>query len=339
MTNKIYVNIKKFIKENYKFLIVYAVILLLFTVSLDYEIYTPGSLSNLDKRIEVENGYESEGSFNLTYVSAKKGTIPFILLSYIIPSWDLVSIDDVRIENEDYEDILERGKIDLESVNENAIAVAFENANLDYEITRNELKVYYVFENAKTNLKVGDTILEVEGQKVTSTEDLNKIFENRNIGDEVTFKIERDGKILERKGTLYQEEDEDRKIIGLYLTNVIKVKTNRNIEFNYKGNESGASGGLMSTLEIYNRITENDITKGLKIAGTGTIKLDGTVGEIGGVKYKLAGAVKKKADAFIVPTGNYEEALEIKEKMGYDITLIEAKTFKQVLESLEELGE
>lgn len=339
MTNKIYVNIKKFIKENYKFLIVYAVILLLFTVSLDYEIYTPGSLSNLDKRIEVENGYESEGSFNLTYVSAKKGTIPFILLSYIIPSWDLVSIDDVRIENEDYEDILERGKIDLESVNENAIAVAFENANLDYEITRNELKVYYVFENAKTNLKVGDTILEVEGQKVTSTEDLNKIFENRNVGDEVTFKIERDGKILERKGTLYQEEDEDRKIIGLYLTNVIKVKTNRNIEFNYKGNESGASGGLMSTLEIYNRITENDITKGLKIAGTGTIKLDGTVGEIGGVKYKLAGAVKKKADAFIVPTGNYKEALEIKEKMGYDITLIEAKTFKQVLESLEELGE
>lgn len=339
MTNKIYESIKKFIKENYKFLIIYAIVLLLFTVSLDYEIYTPGSLSNLNKRIEVENGYESEGSFNLTYVSAKKGTIPFILLSYIIPSWDIVSIDDVRIENEDYEDILTRGKIDLESVNEYAIAVAFENAGLPYEITRNELTVYYVFDNAKTNLKVGDIILEANGTKVSSTDDLTKIFENRNIGDEITFKIERDGKILERKGTLYQEEDEDRKIIGLYLTNVVKVKTKQNIEFNYKGNESGASGGLMSTLEIYNRITEKDITKGLKIAGTGTIKLDGSVGEIGGVKYKLAGAVKKKADIFIVPTGNYEEALEIKEKMGYDITLIEAKTFKGVLNDLEKLGE
>lgn len=339
MTNKIYVKTKKFIKENYKFLITYAIIILLFTVSLDYEVYTPGSLSNLDKRIEVENGYESKGSFNLTYVSAKKGTIPFILLSHIIPSWDLVSIDDVRIENEDYEDILARGKIDLESINENAIAVAFENAGLDYEITRNELKIYYIFENAKTNLKVGDTILEVEGQKVTSTDDLTKIFENRSAGEEITFKIERDGKTLERKGTLYQEEDEDRKIIGLYLTNVIKVNTKQNIEFNYKGNESGASGGLMSTLEIYNRIVKEDITRGLKIAGTGTIKLDGTVGEIGGVKYKLAGAVKKKADVFIVPSGNYDEALEIKEKMGYDITLIEAKTFKQVLMSLEELGE
>lgn len=339
MTNKIYENIKKFIKENYKFLIIYGIILLLFTVSLDYEVYTPGSLSNLKNRIEVENGYESKGSFNLTYVSAKKGTIPFILLSYIIPSWDLVSLDDIRIENEDYDDILTRGKIDLESVNENAIAVAFETANLDYEITKNELTIYYIFENAKTNLKVGDKILEVEGQKVTSTDDLTKIFENRSIGDEITFKIERDGKTLERKGTLYQEDDEDRKIIGLYLTNVVKVKTKRNIDFNYKGNESGASGGLMSTLEIYNRITEKDITKGLKIAGTGTIKLDGTVGEIGGVKYKLAGAAKKKADVFIVPSGNYEEALEIKEKMGYDITLIEAKTFKGVLNDLEKLGE
>ena len=30
-----------------------------------------------------------------------------------------------------------------------------------------------------------------------------------------------------------------------------------------------------------------------KIVGTGTIEEDGSVGEIGGVKYKLSGAVKK----------------------------------------------
>lgn len=33
-----------------------------------------------------------------------------ILLSYIIPSWDLVSIDDSRIENEDYDEILKEVK-------------------------------------------------------------------------------------------------------------------------------------------------------------------------------------------------------------------------------------
>ncbi len=336
MTNKIYVKTKKFIKENYKFLIVYIILLLLFTIRLDYEIYTPGGLSNLEKRIEVEDGYTSKGSFNLTYVSAKKGTIPFILLSYIIPSWDLISLDESRIENEDYEDILTRGKIDLESVNENAIAVAFENAGVPYEITKNDLTVYFIFESAKTNLKVGDIILSVEGIEIKNADDLTKIFDKKEVGEEVTFKISRNGKKLERKGILY-EDDDDRKIIGLYLTQVINVKTDKNIDFNYSGNESGASGGLMSTLEIYNRIVKEDITKGKTIAGTGTINLDGSVGEIGGVKYKLAGAVKKKADLFIVPTGNYEEALKIKKEMGYKIKLLEAKTFNQVLNDLNKI--
>jgi len=335
MTNKIYEKTKKFIKENYKFLIAYIIVLLLFTVSLDYEIYTPGGLSNLNKRIEVEDGYSSEGSFNLTYVSAKKGTIPFILLSYIIPTWDLVSLDETRIETEDYEEILARGKIDLESVNENAIAVAFEAAEINYEITENDLTVYYVFDEAKTNLKVGDIIKEVDGIKVNTLDDLSKVLETKEENDKINFKIIRNGKTQEKSGILF--ESDGKKIIGLYLTNVIKVKTNKEIEFNYKGNESGASGGLMSTLEIYNRIVKEDITKGLKIAGTGTINLDGTVGEIGGVKYKLRGAVKKKADVFIVPEGNYEEALEIKEKEKYNIKLIEAKNFTQVLNDLENI--
>jgi len=335
MTNKIYEKTKKFIKENYKFLIAYIIVLLLFTVSLDYEIYTPGGLSNLNKRIEVEDGYSSEGSFNLTYVSAKKGTIPFILLSYIIPTWDLVSLDETRIETEGYEEILARGKIDLESVNENAIAVAFEAAEINYEITENDLTVYYVFDEAKTNLKVGDIIKEVDEIKVNTLDDLSKVLETKEENDKINFKIIRNGKTQEKSGILF--ESDGKKIIGLYLTNVIKVKTNKEIEFNYKGNESGASGGLMSTLEIYNRIVKEDITKGLKIAGTGTINLDGTVGEIGGVKYKLRGAVKKKADVFIVPEGNYEEALEIKEKEKYNIKLIEAKNFTQVLNDLENI--
>ena len=93
----------------------------------------------------------------------------------------------------------------------------------------------------------------------------------------------------------------------------------------------------MSTLEIYNRITKEDITKGKTIAGTGTINIDGSVGEISGVKYKIMGAVKKNADLFIVPSGNYEEALEIKKKMGYDIELLEAKTFLQILNELEKI--
>ena len=64
-------------------------------------------------------------------------------------------------------------------------------------------------------------------------------------------------------------------------------------------------------IEGCNNLTEEDITKGKKIVGTGTIEEDGSVGSIGGVKYKLNGAVRQKADIFLVPAGeNYEEALK-----------------------------
>ena len=52
----------------------------------------------------------------------------------------------------------------------------------------------------------------------------------------------------------------------------------------------------MMSLAIYNALTNNDLTKGRLIVGTGTIDENGKVGEIDGVKYKLKSAVNKKAD-------------------------------------------
>ena len=90
----------------------------------------------------------------------------------------------------------------------------------------------------------------------------------------------------------------------------------------------------MMALSLYNSLIEEDITKGRKIIGTGTIDLNGNVGEIGGVKYKLIGAVKKKADIFLVPEGNYEEAVKVKNEKGYDIRLISVKTLEEAIEAL-----
>jgi len=137
------------------------------------------------------------------------------------------------------------------------------------------------------------------------------------------------------KKRLYEEDG--KVLIGITLVSTIDVETEKDVSFKYKGTESGASGGLMSALEIYNRITEYDLTKGKKISGTGTISLDGKVGEIAGVKYKLAGAVRKKADVFIVPSENYEEAIKLKEKNKYDIIIIEADTFENVVNTLKKL--
>lgn len=88
-------------------------------------------------------------------------------------------------------------------------------------------------------------------------------------------------------------------------------------------------------LSIYGNLTNQDLTNGKTIVGTGTIDIDGNVGSIGGVKYKLIGAVKNKADIFIVPNGeNYDEAIKIKKEKNYKIKIIGVSTLKEAINEL-----
>jgi len=90
----------------------------------------------------------------------------------------------------------------------------------------------------------------------------------------------------------------------------------------------------MCALDIYDKITKYDLTKGDIISGTGTIDENGKVSAVDGIKYKLAGAVRKHAKVFIAPTDNYKEALKLKEKNKYSIEIIEADNLHNVIEKL-----
>ena len=89
------------------------------------------------------------------------------------------------------------------------------------------------------------------------------------------------------------------------------------------------------SLAIYNALTEDDITNGLNIVGTGSINSDGTVSEIGGVKYKVLAAEKKDADIFLCPKENYEEAIKIKEKRNLNVEVVSVSTLKEAINYLE----
>ena len=91
----------------------------------------------------------------------------------------------------------------------------------------------------------------------------------------------------------------------------------------------------MLTLAIYNNLVAKDITNGKKIVGTGTIDDNGNVGSIGGVKYKLNGAVRSKADIFLVPSGeNYEEAVKEAKRKKYSIKIVSVSTFDEALKKI-----
>ena len=96
------------------------------------------------------------------------------------------------------------------------------------------------------------------------------------------------------------------------------------------GGVGGPSAGLAFALDIVEEL-RGDVDRGLKVAATGEIELDGHVAPIGGVKQKVIGARRSGADVFLVPAGdNAEEA----RRHAGDLRVIPVESFRQALRAL-----
>ena len=309
MFTKIYEKSKNFIKENYKSLIVLIIIFMIFTIELPYSIYTPGGAVNLNERVMVENKESVEGSFNMAYVSMVKGSIPFLLLSKVFPDWDIVKKEDITAKGESMDELMLRERLYLKESMDNAIINAYQKAGKELDLKSIVNNVSYISEESDTDLKIGDQIISVNGLNIFSLTELKEIVEELNENVKVNLKIKRQDKERDAYATTYKMEGITK--IGISFVTTYDYTTNPEVKIKSKSTEAGSSGGLMMSLTVYNQLTKEDITKGKKIVGTGTIDIEGNVGEIGGVKYKLIGAVKNKADIFICPEENYEEAKKV----------------------------
>ena len=339
MFNRLYENIKKIIRENYKSILFLSLIYLALMWPMDYYITTGGGTINIKDRVEIKDAYKAKGSLHLAYVSELKANVATYLLSYVIPDWERVSSSTYKVEEEeDIESVDFRNRLQLTESIDAAIKVAYQLADKKFEIKKEHIYIIYVSSKNKKSLKVGDEILLVAGEKVESTNQIKEIINSHEVGDKITFKIKRNEK--EKDVTAKIAEENHQKLVGISTEKTMEYQTDPEIKLTFKRSESGPSGGMMLTLDIYNKLTKKDITKGYKIVGTGTIEDDGSVGEIGGVKYKLMGAVAKKADIFLVPEGeNYKEAKKEAKKKNYDIEIIGVKNMEDVLTKLEKLPE
>ena len=333
MFNKIYEKIKKFIIKNYIGLIIIGIVMFLCFFQLPYVIYTPGGIIPLESRIKIADGYESEGSLNMSYVSMVKGTIPLLLVSYIVPNWDIVPKSNIIYNNESIDELMEYERLQMRASIANATLVAYQKVGKDITISNRTLNIITTTKKAKTDVKKMDQLLTLDGEEISNIEDIRTIIQNHEVGDTVKLEVLRKGNKKECSAVIYDEEDT--KLMGISFLEVYDYETNPKIEVKTKNSEAGSSGGLMMSLAIYNALTENDITKGKKIVGTGTISSDGTVGPIDGVKYKLLGAVNNKAAMFICPKENYNEAIKYKNALNLKIDIYGVSSFDEALSIIE----
>ena len=323
--------IKEFFKNNIRYILILVIVGVIANYPLPYYIEAPGGTIDITNRIDIDGGYSSKGSLNLLYVTEYRGNVMTYLMGLVLPNFDIEKQEERQVSNESTQDIYIRNRVMLENSIDSATILAYKHANKTVNITgyNNVILVNY----NDNDLKIGDNIISIDNVKVNNLVDIKNELDKKEANDIITVGVIRNNKEHSFKVKL----DEEKKL-GIIVQTDYEYELDPEINIKFKTSESGSSGGLMLALSIYNAITSEDITHGLKVAGTGTIDIEGNVGEIGGVKYKIMGAVRNKMDLVFVPEANYEEAIKVKKEKNYDIDIIKVNTFEEALNYLNNLS-
>jgi PDZ domain-containing protein len=192
-----------------------------------------------------------------------------------------------------------------------AIAVALDSLGYDVTSEGDGVLVVGLLDDSpvKDKLFKNDLIVSINNENIKSTSEFISLLRTYKIGDTVEIGLIRGDKPTQFKTTLIEHvEYENEPMVG-FLASTPNQKFIFPIDIDIKtGNVGGPSAGMMMALNVYNLLSESDITRGEKIAGTGTIEIDGSVGPVGGVKQKVIAAKRADASLILVPTANFSEA-------------------------------
>jgi len=97
----------------------------------------------------------------------------------------------------------------------------------------------------------------------------------------------------------------------------------------------GPSAGLAFTLGLMEELDPADLTGGRKVAASGTMSIDGSVGDVGGVAQKTIAVRGAGASVFLVPPQEYSVA---KAHAGGRLKVYSVSTIAQAVHILESLG-
>ncbi|MDE7095532.1 MAG: hypothetical protein K2O23_03505 [Anaeroplasmataceae bacterium] len=298
----------------------------------DKTVTLKGDTTVVEDFVVISNAHQAEGSFSTIYViSLDHSTFLQNLIVSASPTSEISTLPEHYLHFTDAE-LNQMGKIQHESSIMYSLMLAYNAASkvdnsihLDYEYDAYVIAYY----DKTSEFRIGDRIVAVNG--VYAKDDFEGFrTEFNNAKEGTTYQVMRGDKELEIPYT-----SDNMRVAGYSYYNLdsktaspsYKIKT---------ANVGGPSGGLLQTLALYNSLIEEDITKGFRIAGTGTIEPDGTVGMIGGIQQKIYTAYDDKMEIFLCPKDNYEEALIAYNKLPHKerMSLYSVETFEQALEIL-----
>ena len=314
-------------------------------IHVPYYTLSPGPVYDTADFVTVEDGNVSDdGELFFLTVSLKEANVFEWAAGYVDPRVDVRERERIRPLGVSQEQLRRESLAAMQQSKQTAIFVAL--TELGYEVKfvgTGALVIETVPDTAADGVLLpNDVIVEMDGNVVAFRDEIIDDLSDREIGDLVELLVERP---IEDTTDEFEEVEIDlvlgphvdnpaRPMVGVLLDNnepIVEFPVDVEID---SQNIGGPSAGMMFTLQIMDQLTGGEITKGERIAGTGTIAQDGTVGSIGGVKQKVHAAIDAGARAVLVPAGNYDDALSA---AGDDIVVVRVVTIDDAVAFLKTL--
>lgn len=331
-----------------------AALVLWFAIPLPYIVYEPGPAFDTGPMVSsgalhaegdgaaAEEG-GTEGAFLLTTVSWSYANLFKYALALVNPHAELLVRETVT-RGDDRNEYAQRQQLQMRASHWKAIEAVYRELGVPYRSDDVQLIVMSVLDGLSADgvLLPGDRLLSIDGMELAGEGDVAAAMQPKQIGDKVVVEFLRsiDGKEEKREATLelkaLPDTDPPRPGMGITYGAFLSVASD---DPAYRadiraGSIGGPSAGLMFALELYDRFTPEDWTRGYQVAGTGDIAPDGTVHAIGGVAQKVVGAHRRGADIFFVPPANAEDAIEKAKAIGTNMTVVPVASLREALDYL-----
>ncbi|MGI6559107.1 MAG: S16 family serine protease [Limnochordia bacterium] len=289
------------------------VVLLQLYLGMSFVVIQPGAAIDLARIVHTPLGETPrQGAFLLTAVSSQRANLLTALLALARPDTDLIPTRHELPQGMDLQGYLELMERMMEESKMVAQAVALRQAGYQVRV-ENLVRVEQVLpiSPARGLLEPGDLLIAIDGHPIATIDELKMRLQDRSVGDEVALLVVRDGEFREiLVPTVGESQTSELPALQIIVGPDLEYDLPMEITID-AGNIKGSSAGLMFALEILDQLRAGKLTGGRKIAGTGSLTLEGKVEAVGGVRQKVIAAGRAGAEYFLVPLANAAEARSV----------------------------
>lgn len=258
-------------------------------------------------RIDGAETDDTSGTLNMTTVSVRTNmTLPQVIGRWLGSEDTIVPVEQVLPPDVSPDQMREVNKQAFVA-SEAAATVAAMN----YLGRPTAVVVHDVVDGAAAAglLEPEDVLLAVGGTEVTEPGEVQDLVRAKRPGDTIAIDYLRGEEPGTAEITLGADpHDETRALMGILMSS----KPADGVSVTYNLQEiGGPSAGMIFALAVIDKLSPGELTGGRTVAGTGTISEDGTVGPIGGISHKIAGARDSGVELFLAPGGNCDEAARV----------------------------